>query len=125
VLTGDLDGETMTAPQALVAADDDKPTEALAAGVQSRISGGNGGDVGGGDALEVSTLMARLAARTQCLCQLALTLTTMRDRQAVCAHRPSLARAAGLSACEYTSATSMWNTHDTGTHKLMDASHAA
>jgi hypothetical protein len=88
VQTAESGAATMTAPQALV-------TEALAAGMQSRISGGNGGDVGGGDALEVSTLMACLGAGTQRLCRLALTLPTMCDRQAVGAHRPSLAPAAG------------------------------
>jgi hypothetical protein len=80
--TSERNGETMTAPQALVT-EDDKPAEAGAAGMQSRTRGGNGGDVGGGDTLEVSMVMARLAARTQRLCQLALTLPTMRDREAV------------------------------------------
>jgi hypothetical protein len=55
VQTAESGAQTMTAPQALV-------TEALAAGMQSRISGGNGGDVGGGNRLEVSTLMACLSA---------------------------------------------------------------
>jgi hypothetical protein len=68
VLTGELSGETATAAQALVAEDD---TEAGAAGMQSRTRGGNGGDVGGGNTLEVSMVVARLGAGTQRLCQLA------------------------------------------------------